>query len=179
MFPDASGPMVVHRLDMETSGLMVLGLNVESQRNLSKQFEHRRVKKAYHAIVRGQVCGEEGRIDFPIRADVTNRPYQIHDEIQGRPSVTCWRVLRREADRTLVRFEPITGRTHQIRLHSAHPMGLGCPIVGDSLYGSEPVEEDARLLLHASELAFDDPQTNERLAFVSQAPFYRDFPRAT
>lgn len=168
MFSGATGPIVVHRLDMETSGLIVVALDEESQRYLSWEFERRRVEKAYVALVEGEVRGDAGVIDLPIRADIERRPYQVHDPVHGREAVTRWRVMSREVDRTRVRFEPVTGRTHQIRVHAAHAEGLGRAIVGDVLYGEGGAE---RLMLHASELAFRDPESGERVKFVSQVPF--------
>lgn len=166
MFPKASGPMVVHRLDMETSGLMVVALDAATQRALSMQFEERRVEKAYIALVEGMVGGDEGTIDLPLRADIEHRPVQVVDHQLGRAAVTRWRVLSREVDRTRVRFEPVTGRTHQIRVHAA--AGLRHPIVGDGLYGSGGAE---RLMLHAGFLAFVDPGKGRRVEFESGPAF--------
>lgn len=176
MFPEASGPMVVHRLDMDTSGLLIVALTEEAQRRLSRQFESRRVGKTYVALLEGEVGGEEGLIDLPIRPDVTNRPYQIVDFVHGRPSQTRWRVLAREIDRTRVHFEPLTGRAHQLRVHAAAPVlvegrpgGLGSPIVGDVLYSPNPGGE--RLMLHASTLSFEHPETGRWLEFRLPCPF--------
>lgn len=173
MFPQASGPLVVHRLDMETSGLMVLGLDAEAQRALSMQFERREVEKAYVALL-GERAGEgpdvleaeEGVIDLPMRLDVENRPRQVVDHVQGRAAVTRWRVLTRETDRVRVQFVPETGRTHQLRVHAA--VGLRRPIVGDSLYGGARA---ARLMLHASYLSFVEPGSARRVEFESGAGF--------
>ncbi len=165
MFDWATGPIIVHRLDMETSGLMVVALDEGAQRFLSAEFEHRRVDKAYVALVEGDVYGDAGVIDMPIRPDVTNRPYQIHDPVHGREAATRWRVMSREVDRTRVRFAPVTGRTHQIRVHAA--LGLGHAIVGDVLYG----KGGERLMLHASELEFTSPQGEGRVKFESAVPF--------
>ncbi len=179
MFPTATGPLTVHRLDMETSGLMVLGLDTEAHRDLSMQFERRAVQKRYVAVLEGDVRGEEGEVALPLRADIANRPRQIVDPVHGGAAITRWRVLGRDARRTRVEFRPQTGKTHQLRLHAATPPdsmvrpdgsrtgGLGCPIVGDSLYGVAA----ARLLLHASFLAFRDPQTGERVEFASEPEF--------
>ena len=167
LFPAASGPLVVHRLDMETSGLMVLGLDPEAQRALSAAFEARVVRKAYTALVAGDIAGDSGTISLPIRADIENRPVQIVDPVRGRESVTHWRMLARETDRTRVLFTPVTGRTHQIRVHAAS--GLGRPIVGDSLYGDG--SPAPRLMLHACELGFPDPSTGGLVEFSSPAPF--------
>lgn len=166
MFAWATGSINVHRLDMETSGLMVVGLDQQTQRFLSGEFEHRRVDKAYVALVEGLVREEAGVIDMPIRPDIERRPYQIHDPVHGREAVTLWRVMSREIDRTRVRFEPVTGRTHQLRVHAS--LGLGHAIVGDVLYGNGGAE---RLMLHASELEFTSPDGQGRVRFESAVPF--------
>lgn len=168
-FPHARGPLVVHRLDMDTSGLLVLGLNPHAQRELSRQFEAREVEKHYIALVEGIVIPERGEIDFPIRPDIENRPMQIHDPVHGRAARTRYTVLAHETDRTRLRFEPLTGRSHQLRVHAAHRLGLGRPILGDVLYGDPSSAE--RLMLHASRLVFTDPGTGRRAVFESPPPF--------
>lgn len=170
MFPHAQGPLVVHRLDMETSGLMVFGLDAEAQRALSMQFEARAVRKRYAALLEGTLAHERGVVELPIRMDPDNRPIQVVDFVQGKPSVTRYRVLAYETDRTRVEFEPITGRTHQLRVHSANKNGLGAPIVGDVLYGSGE-QSGERLMLHATELSFFDPDTGRERSFSSASPF--------
>lgn len=166
-FPAATGPLIVHRLDMETSGLMVLALTAEAQRDLSGQFERRVVEKAYVALLGdGPPIADQGEIDLPLRLDVERRPLQIVDHERGRPALTRWRVLAHEVDRVRVRFEPVTGRTHQLRVHAA--AGLRRPIIGDGLYGGEPA---SRLMLHASELSFLEPGTRRRVEFRSEPPF--------
>lgn len=169
-FPRATGPLVVHRLDMDTSGLLVFGLDEEAQRRLSGQFERRRVDKAYIALVAGVPGAERGVIDAPMRLDVDNRPVQVIDPEQGREARTRWEVLALEPAGTRVRLIPETGRTHQLRLHCAH---AGWPILGDVLYGPQPetAESAPRLMLHAAELAFDDPTDGRRVAACSRAPF--------
>lgn len=154
------GRLIVHRLDMDTSGLMVIALDADAQRELSKQFEDRIPEKRYVALLDGIVPQDEGLIDLPMRLDVENRPYQIVDHAQGRPAQTHFRVLSRETDRTRVEFRPITGRTHQIRVHAAQ--GLGHSILGDVLYGSIVAP---RLMLHAAELSFLSPGSPTRLTF--------------
>ncbi len=171
MFPGATGPLVVHRLDMETSGLMVFALDQQAQRELSGQFEARTVGKSYIALVEGEVSGEAGVVDLPLRPDYGNRPYQVVDHLGGRPAVTPWRVVSRDVDRTRVALEPATGRTHQLRVHCAHPEGLGRAIVGDVLYGRGPGPGAERLMLHAARLSLLEPGTGRRRDFESPAPF--------
>jgi len=168
-FPGASGPLVVHRLDMDTSGLIVLGLDPDSQRELSGQFERREVEKAYVALVEGIMPADSGVIDVPVRMDPDRRPYQVVDFVHGKPSLTNWSVLAFETDRSRLRMVPHTGRTHQLRVHSAH---IGHPIIGDVLYGSESDRSKVqRLMLHASELSFREPGTNRPVRFESRPPF--------
>lgn len=165
-FPQAAGPLIVHRLDMDTSGLMVVALDAEAQRELSGQFERRRTEKSYEALVAGNVVADEGEIDAPMRLDVDRRPMQIIDAVQGREAVTRWRVLNRQNELTRLRLEPLTGRTHQLRLHSAH---MGHPILGDVLYA--PAHTAARLMLHAAELAFFEPGSDQKVRVKSRTPF--------
>jgi tRNA pseudouridine32 synthase/23S rRNA pseudouridine746 synthase len=181
MFPDATGPLSVHRLDMPTSGLMVIALDPESHRKLSWQFESRTVRKRYRALVVGHVPAslgtEQGEVTLPLRADITRRPTQIVDFIHGRNARTLWRSLAIETRDglvvTRVEFEPVTGRSHQIRVHAASPApgGLGAPILGDALYGTLPTSPDDRLMLHASKLEFDNPGTGDRISVDSPSPF--------
>lgn len=168
LFPHALGPLVAHRLDMETSGLMVLGLDPAAQRDLSMQFEQRRVKKAYTALISRRPDADSGRIILSIRPDIERRPHQIVDPVHGRESITEWSVADSSGVGVRLRLVPITGRTHQLRLHLAHPLGLGSPILGDRLYGGDPAP---RLMLHANHLAFDDPGSSRRLEFECPAPF--------
>jgi tRNA pseudouridine32 synthase/23S rRNA pseudouridine746 synthase len=169
-FPGATGPLVVHRLDMDTSGLLLLALDEAAQRDLSFQFESRRICKAYTALVAGIPGSERGVVDVPVRTDIDNRPYQIIDTIHGRAAVTRWRLLAVETDRARLRLEPETGRTHQLRVHCAH---MGHPILGDCLYGPQPETALAapRLMLHASELEFHDPSSGRPVLVTSPAPF--------
>nr|WP_233278382.1 RluA family pseudouridine synthase [Myxococcus stipitatus] len=166
-YPQATGPLLVHRLDLDTSGLLVAALDSRTHSALQHQFVHREVRKHYVAWVEGLVQGEEGRIDFPMRVDLHDRPRQIHDPIHGKPAVTEWRVLERRGGRTRVAFFPLTGRTHQLRVHAAHPLGLGAAIVGDRLYG----REGERLLLHAESLTLQHPGTGGTVTFQCPAPF--------
>ncbi len=166
-YPHATGPLLVHRLDLDTSGLLVAALDSRTHAALQRQFAQREIHKRYVAWVEGLVQGEEGTIDFPMRVDLDDRPRQIHDPVHGKSAVTRWRVLERRGRRTRVAFFPLTGRTHQLRVHAAHPLGLGAPIVGDRLYG----HEDVRLHLHAESLSFQHPETGQRVSFERPAPF--------
>ncbi|SEM24513.1 tRNA pseudouridine32 synthase / 23S rRNA pseudouridine746 synthase [Stigmatella aurantiaca] len=166
-YPHAAGPLLVHRLDLDTSGLLVAALDSRTHAALQRQFLHREVDKRYVAWLDGPVRGQEGTIALPLRVDLHDRPRQIHDPVHGKPALTHWRVLERRGARTRVALTPHTGRTHQLRVHAAHPLGLGAPIVGDRLYGREEV----RLLLHAEALAFRHPATGQRVSFERPAPF--------
>lgn len=163
LFPEATGPLMVHRLDTDTSGLLLVALDPDAQRALSMQFEARTVAKAYAAVLDGLVSQDEGQIDLPLRLDPGNRPFQLVDSHYGRPALTRFRVLERSAGRTRVQFNPVTGRTHQLRVHAAHPGGLNAPILGDVLYHPRGRASGPRLLLHASYLAFNDPDTDRRV----------------
>lgn len=159
--------LTVHRLDQVTSGLMLYARGRTAQAALSAQFEQRRVGKRYEAVVEGMVEDDAGEIALPLICDWPNRPKQKVDHEHGKPALTRWRVLARDAaaGRTRVELEPITGRSHQLRLHMA---SLGHPIAGDVLYGATPA---ARVHLHACRLAFAHPLTGEALAFASPCPF--------
>ena len=169
LLPEMIAQPAVHRLDMHTSGLMVLAVTREAHADLSRQFEQRRVGKRYIALLQGIVEEQAGEIRLPFRLDPDNRPYQIHDPEHGKMGITRWRRLALEEGRTRIEFTPITGRTHQLRLHAAHHLGLGVPIVGDRLYGHG--RESERMLLHASHLAFAHPGTGEPISLDSPAPF--------
>jgi tRNA pseudouridine32 synthase/23S rRNA pseudouridine746 synthase len=167
-FPHATGPIIVHRLDMDTSGLLLLALTPEAQRLLSRQFEDRLPQKAYTAVATGLFRDDAGTIDAPIRLDIERRPYHIVDPTFGRSAQTHYRVLSRDphANTTRLELTPITGRTHQLRVHCLH---LGHPLVGDPLYGTR--QDNQRLLLHAHWLCFNDPTTGERIEVHSPVPF--------
>ncbi len=184
LFPDAHGPILAHRLDAPTSGLMVVALTPESHRRLSRAFAERRVAKRYEALLDGPLapalCGPEapeGLITLPMRSDWRQRPRQVVDLVAGRPAQTRWRLLGvtqyEGGVRTRVALEPLTGRTHQLRLHAADPRGLGCPIVGDRIYGRSSASDVplAPLLLHACQLAFVHPTTGQALAFEAPPDF--------
>jgi tRNA pseudouridine32 synthase/23S rRNA pseudouridine746 synthase len=160
---------IVHRLDMSTSGLIVFARGAVAQRTLSMAFEARRVAKTYAAVVHGLVDAESGEANLPLAADRANPPLQVVNFERGKPSLTRWRVLARDAaaSRTRLQLEPVTGRSHQIRVHL---QALGHPIVGDRLYAGE-AEPAARLHLHATALAFSHPLDGRPLAFTLAAPF--------
>jgi tRNA pseudouridine32 synthase/23S rRNA pseudouridine746 synthase len=172
LWPDA---LVVHRLDMATSGLFLMARGPAVQRRLSMAFEHREVGKRYVAVVAGRLEAPAGAedgwatIDLPLVADWPNRPRQMVDVVQGRPSITRWRVLEADTDSTLVELEPVTGRSHQLRVHL---LAIGHPILGDALYAPPEVQARApRLLLHAASLQLVHPATGEPIAFASRVPF--------
>lgn len=162
LWPDA---LVVHRLDMATSGLVVFGRGAAAQRTLSIAFAERRVDKRYVAIVGGTVQADEGKVELPLACDWPNRPKQQVDFARGKPSLTHWRVLSRYGARTRLELRPVTGRSHQLRVHLA---AIGHAIVGDALYAGEPAP---RLLLHARALEFAHPADGRPLAFDCPAPF--------
>lgn len=167
-FADA---LVVHRLDMSTSGLMLFARGTAAQRTLSAAFAAREVHKRYIAIVQGRVEQAQGEIDLPLLADWPNRPRQKVDREAGKPSLTRWRVLAFDATRNATRLElePVTGRAHQLRVHL---LAIGHPILGDALYAPpEVIAQADRLLLHASSLRFAHPHTGEHIALESAAPF--------
>ncbi len=165
--PEANGPIVVHRLDQETSGLVMFAKDKETHKALQQQFETRSVKKRYIAVLDGVVKDDEGIIDLPLRPDVDDRPRQRVDAEFGKPAVTRYRVLERKNGQTLVAMEPLTGRTHQLRVHASHPSGLNCPIVGDRLYGRAA----NRLMLHAQSITFTHPKTGETMTLECSPDF--------
>lgn len=166
-YPNATGPLTVHRLDMATSGLMVIALSKEVHGHLQEQFMKRTVKKRYVALLDGIVKQSQEYIDLPLRVDIDNRPYQLVCYEHGKTARTRYEVLAVHNNQTRVNFYPITGRTHQLRMHAAHPNGLDTPIVGDDLYG---VKKD-RLYLHAAQLTFKHPVYKESMNFEIDAPF--------
>lgn len=169
LYPACIEQPAVHRLDMDTSGLMVLALTADAQRELSRQFHDRETEKHYIALLDGVVTGDEGTIELPFRLDVENRPHQIYDPVNGKTGITHWKKLAVENGQTRVEFRPVTGRTHQLRVHAASEHGLGIPIAGDRLYGSGTAP--GQLKLHASFLSFNHPRTGEKLAFHSDPDF--------
>ena len=167
-YPDATGPILVHRLDMATSGLLLAAKDKDTHALLQKQFEGRTVKKRYIALLEGIPQAEpKGFIRLPLRPDFDNRPLQMVCYEYGKPAVTRYEIMDTENDRTRMAFYPETGRTHQLRVHAAHREGLNCPIVGDPLYG-QPTD---RLYLHAERLEFRHPVDNRMLRIKKEAPF--------
>jgi tRNA pseudouridine32 synthase / 23S rRNA pseudouridine746 synthase len=166
LYPDA---LVVHRLDMATSGLLLMARSPDAQRRLSAAFEHRRVDKHYIAVASGLVEPDAGLIDLPLAADWPRRPLQKVDHQQGKPAQTHWQVLEHQPDSTRLLLRPLTGRSHQLRVHLA---AIGHPLLGDSLYATPEVQALApRLLLHAARLELAHPLTGERHCFESPVPF--------
>lgn len=177
LFPAATGPLIVHRLDMSTSGLMVIALNKRAHKNLQKQFIDRSVKKRYQALLQGELAQGElaqgeleqdsGTITLPLRTDFDDRPRQLVCQQYGKPAETFWQVKERSNNRTKIDLYPKTGRTHQLRVHCAHPLGLNLPILGDDLYG----DKGERLHLHAQLLELQHPRTKEAMSFSAEAQF--------
>lgn len=166
-FPEATGPLIVHRLDMDTSGLLLVAKNKEVHAELQKQFENQQVRKRYIALLSGKPdVPSSGFIRLPLLPDFENRPYQTVNYEYGKPAVTRYELLDDDSH-TRIAFYPETGRTHQLRVHAAHPEGLNTPIVGDALYG-QPAE---RLYLHADRLEFRHPITNRVIRIAKEAPF--------
>ncbi|MBL4810027.1 MAG: RluA family pseudouridine synthase [Phycisphaerales bacterium] len=188
-YPNATGPLTVHRLDLSTSGIMILALNPKTHKNLSKQFEDRQTAKRYLALIEGHLQTDQGTINTPIRKDMDVRPLMLVDHLYGKPSTTHYTIIAHEHlnDQPVTRIEliPHTGRTHQLRIHCAHPAvttvgtpsdtettGLNAPIVGDELYGHNIAAPTAnRLMLHASMLTIHHPITGKQLTFKAPDPF--------
>jgi tRNA pseudouridine32 synthase/23S rRNA pseudouridine746 synthase len=162
-----SGPIIVHRLDMSTSGLLVLAKNKESHKFLQNQFINRTVKKRYTALLDGIIKEDRGSINLPLRVDLDDRPRQLVCNEHGKPAKTIWEVIERKNGKTKVHFYPISGRTHQLRVHASHVLGLNAPIVGDDLYGIK----SNRLHLHADTLEFSHPTTKQKMIFKKKSDF--------
>ena len=160
--------LLVHRLDMDTSGIMVFGLTPFAQKHLGQQFERRSVKKVYVARLWGRLEPKEGRVDLPLIVDWPNRPRQKVDHATGRPAQTDWRVIRVSDAETRVRLYPLTGRSHQLRVHMA---SLGHPILGDPLYAEGAAADHPRLMLHAESLRLRHPDSNATMSFSAPAQF--------
>jgi tRNA pseudouridine32 synthase/23S rRNA pseudouridine746 synthase len=164
-----SEALVVHRLDRDTSGVIVMALDPAAHRDLSRQFHDRLVEKTYLAVVYGEPTADSGRIELAMRKDFDHPPRHTIDPIQGRPAITDWRVLERTGETTRLELYPLTGRSHQLRLHLAH---LGHPVLGDNLYAHDTARAMAeRLLLHAHTLTLTHPGTGERITWTVICPF--------
>ena len=166
-YPDADGPLIVHRLDMSTSGLLVVAKTKQVHQNLQSQFKNRSIGKRYIALLQGSVSQDAGTVELPLCPNPLDRPRQMVHTGYGKPAVTDFEVLERKDNRTRIAFYPCTGRTHQLRVHAAHPLGLHCPIIGDELYGRKA----ERLYLHAEMLEFTHPVTGKRISITQKADF--------
>lgn len=166
-YPEITGPIIVHRLDMATSGLLLLAKTKETHQNLQAQFKNRVVKKRYVALLDGVISQKRGIINLPLCPNLLDRPRQMVNETYGKPAITEYEVLRYSEKRTRIQFYPLTGRTHQLRVHAAHPSGLNCPITGDELYGKSA----ERLYLHAEYLEFTHPVTISKIHIEKKADF--------
>jgi len=166
-YPEATGPLLVHRLDMSTSGLILIAKDKDVHKELQKQFLERSVQKRYVALLDGLITEDSGYIELPLRVDLDDRPRQLVCYEYGKPAKTKYKVIERFEGKTRVHFFPITGRTHQLRVHAAHTKGLNAPIIGDDLYGIK----STRLHLHAEYLEFTHPVTKERIKVHVKAEF--------
>lgn len=166
-YPNATGPLIVHRLDMSTSGIMILAKTKEAHKYLQHQFINRYVKKRYVALLEGELDQNKGEIELPLRVDLDNRPQQLVCYEHGKPAKTIWELIERKNQKTKVFFYPVTGRTHQLRVHAAHASGLNTPIVGDDLYGTK----SSRLHLHAESITFKHPATKEEMTIQVHPEF--------
>lgn len=160
--------LLIHRLDRDTSGVMIFGLTPHAQRHLGLQFEKRQTKKTYVARVAGQMSEKTGTVDLPLIVDWPNRPLQMVDHENGRQAVTDWRVMRSTADETRVRLMPKTGRSHQLRVHM---LALGHPILGDPFYATGPARDYPRLMLHSETFQFRHPDGGQGTRITAKAPF--------
>ena len=166
-YPTATGPLIVHRLDMSTSGIIVLTKTKEANKIVQKQFIKRTVKKRYVALLSGKLTKKQGVIKLPLRLDLDDRPRQLVDFINGKKAETNWTVIAHNGNQTRIHFYPITGRTHQLRIHAAHKQGLNIPIRGDDLYGNK----QDRLYLHAEFIEFVHPSSKKEISFTVPADF--------
>ena len=162
------GTLLVHRLDCDTSGVMVFARNKAAQGFLGQEFEQRRTKKTYVARVFGDLQPDSGQVDLPIGVDWPNRPRQMVDAVNGRAAVTDWVVLGRDAGETRVHLFPLTGRSHQLRVHM---LSLGHPILGDPIYATGAASAFPRLMLHAETLGLHHPDSGEWVTFSAPCPF--------
>ncbi len=166
LIPEAK---VVHRLDCYTSGIMLFAIGIEMQRALSRIFHDRKIQKQYIAVLKQWFDEDEGVIKFPMRCDIDNRPLQIVDYEHGKSAITFWQVLQRNDETVRLLLKPVTGRTHQLRVHCA---AMGYPIIGDGLYGDANDEmEQPRMLLHADNLLFEHPVTKKEMHLFAECEF--------
>lgn len=166
-YPEAEGPMIVHRLDMATSGLLIIAKDKKTHQHLQAQFKNRSIRKKYIALLNGVVPEDEGTIELPLCPNPLDRPRQMVNTQYGKPAITYYQVLERTDKYTRIAFYPHTGRTHQLRVHAAHPSGLHCPIIGDELYG----KKDKRLYLHAESIEFTHPVNGQSMCITEKADF--------
>ena len=166
-YPEADGPMIVHRLDMATSGLLIIAKDKKTHQHLQAQFKNRSIRKKYIALLDGIVPEDEGAIELPLCPNPLDRPRQMVDTQYGKPAITYYQVLERTDKYTRIALYPHTGRTHQLRVHAAHPSGLHCPIIGDELYG----KKDKRLYLHAESIEFTHPVNGQSMCITEKADF--------
>lgn len=166
-YPEAEGPMIVHRLDMATSGLLIIAKDKKTHQHLQAQFKNRSIRKKYIALLDGIVPEDEGTIELSLCPNPLDRPRQMVDTQYGKPAITYYQVLERTDKYTRIALYPHTGRTHQLRVHAAHPSGLHCPIIGDELYG----KKDKRLYLHAESIEFTHPVNGQSMCITEKADF--------
>lgn len=166
-YPEAEGPMIVHRLDMATSGLLIIAKDKKTHQHLQAQFKNRSIRKKYIALLDGIVPEDEGTIELSLCPNPLDRPRQMVDTQYGKPAITYYQVLERTDKYTRIAFYPHTGRTHQLRVHAAHPSGLHCSIIGDELYG----KKDKRLYLHAESIEFTHPVNGQSMCITEKADF--------
>ncbi|KAB7528928.1 RNA pseudouridine synthase [Flagellimonas olearia] len=166
-YPNANGPMIVHRLDQDTSGIMIVALSKKAHKLLQQQFLERTIHKTYFAVLEKPIEETSGEVALPLILDINNRPMQMVNHEHGKPALTRYEVIKKTASQTLIKLNPITGRSHQLRVHCAHKLGLHAPIMGDNLYGT-PSE---RLCLHAQQVEFLHPMTQETMNIRTEVPF--------
>ncbi|CAM1355155.1 conserved hypothetical protein [Tenacibaculum ascidiaceicola] len=167
LYPKATGPLVVHRLDMSTSGILLIAKNEDTYKALQAQFINKTIQKRYVALLEGVLKDKKGIIELPLRVDLNDRPKQLVCYKHGKKALTQWETIETLDNKTKVYFYPVTGRTHQLRVHAAHILGLNTPIIGDDLYGKKA----DRLYLHAEKITFVHPTSKEQVSFIASAPF--------
>ncbi|WP_440066518.1 pseudouridine synthase [Tenacibaculum discolor] len=167
LYPKATGPLVVHRLDMSTSGILLIAKNEDTYKALQAQFINKTIQKRYVALLEGVLKDKKGIIELPLRVDLNDRPKQVVCYKHGKKALTQWETIETLDNKTKVYFYPVTGRTHQLRVHAAHILGLNTPIIGDDLYGKKA----DRLYLHAEKITFVHPTSKEQVSFIAPASF--------